>query len=73
MAYQCKRLDQSNSVCEYEVNMSTNEKVVTEKQNKALGSHNEIQKWTSSTPISLIKINLTQLNRCSFQLSVIRM
>ena len=26
-AYQCKGLDQSNIVCEYEVNMSTNEKV----------------------------------------------
>ena len=26
-------LDQSNIVCEYEVNMSTNEKVITEKQN----------------------------------------
>jgi len=26
---------------------------------KALGSHNEIQKLTSSTPISLNKINLT--------------
>jgi len=31
MAYQCKGLDQSNIVCEYEVNLSTNEKVVTEK------------------------------------------
>ena len=35
VAYQCKGLDQSNSVCvcEYKVNMSTNEKVITEKQN----------------------------------------
>ena len=33
MAYQCKGLDQSNIVCEYEVHLSTNEKVVTEKQN----------------------------------------
>jgi len=32
VAYQCKGLDQSNIVCEYEVNMSTNEKVITEKQ-----------------------------------------
>ena len=32
-AYQCKGLDQSNIVREYEVNMSTNEKVITEKQN----------------------------------------
>ena len=32
-AYQCKGLDQSNSVCAYKVNMSTNEKVITEKQN----------------------------------------
>jgi len=31
--YQCKSLNQSNSVCEYEVNLSTNEKVRTEKQN----------------------------------------
>jgi len=28
MAYQCKVLDQSNIVCEYEVNLSTNEKDV---------------------------------------------
>jgi len=33
VAYQCKGLNQSNSVCEYEVNMSTNEKVITDKQN----------------------------------------
>ena len=33
VAYQCKGLDQSNIVCEYEVNLSTNEKVITEKQN----------------------------------------
>jgi len=33
MAYQCKGLDQSNIVCEYEVNMSTNEMGVTEQQN----------------------------------------
>jgi len=32
-AYQCYGLDQSNSVCAYEVNLSTNEKVITEKQN----------------------------------------
>jgi len=30
MAYQCKGLDQSKIVCEYEVNLSTNEKVITE-------------------------------------------
>jgi len=30
--YQCKGLDQSNIVCEYEVNMSTIKKVITEKQ-----------------------------------------
>ena len=29
VTYQCIGLDQSNSVCEYEVNMSTNEKVIT--------------------------------------------
>ena len=33
VAYQCEGLDQSNIVCEYEVNLSTNEKVITEKQN----------------------------------------
>ena len=33
VAYQCKGLDQSNIVCEYEVNLSTNEKVITDKQN----------------------------------------
>ena len=33
VAYQCKGLDQSNTVCEYEVNLSTNEKVITDKQN----------------------------------------
>ena len=34
VAYQCKGLNQSNSVCEYKVNLSTNEKVITE--NKTL-------------------------------------
>ena len=33
MAYQCKGLYKSNIVCEYEVNLSTNEKVITENQN----------------------------------------
>ena len=33
VAYQCNGLDQRNIVCDYEVNLSTNEKVVTEKQN----------------------------------------
>jgi len=33
VAYRCKGIDQSNNVCEYEVNLSTNEKVITEKQN----------------------------------------
>ena len=33
VAYQCKGLDQNTIVCEYEVNLSTNEKVMTEKQN----------------------------------------
>ena len=32
VGYQCKGLDQSNIVCEYEVNLSTNEKVITEIQ-----------------------------------------
>ena len=30
MAYQSKGLDQSTIVCEYKVNRSTNEKVITE-------------------------------------------
>ena len=33
VAYQCRSLAQSNIACEYEVNLSTNEKVITEKQN----------------------------------------
>ena len=33
VVYQCKGLNQSNIVCEYEVNLSTNEKVITEKRN----------------------------------------
>ena len=33
VAYQCKGLDQSNTVCEYEVNPLTNDKVITETQN----------------------------------------
>ena len=33
VAYQCKGLNQSNIVCEYVVHLSTNEKVITEKQN----------------------------------------
>jgi len=33
VAYQCEGLNQSNIVCEHEVNLSTNEKVITEKQN----------------------------------------
>ena len=32
VAYQCKGLDQSNNVCEYEVNLSTNEKLITEEK-----------------------------------------
>ena len=40
---------------------------------KALGSHNEIQKLSSLTPISMNKINLTPLNRGSFPFTVIRM
>ena len=33
VAYQCKYLDQITIVREYEVNLSTNETVITEKQN----------------------------------------
>ena len=33
VAYQCKGLYPSNNVCEYIVNMSTNDNVITEKQN----------------------------------------
>ena len=32
VAYQCKCLDQSNIVCEYEVNTFTNDKVITKIQ-----------------------------------------
>jgi len=32
VTYQCKGYDLSNIVCEYEVNLSTNENVITEKQ-----------------------------------------
>ena len=31
--YQCKGINQSNIVCEYEVNPLTNDKVITEIQN----------------------------------------
>jgi len=33
VAYQCKGLNLSINVCEYEVDLYTNEKVITEKQN----------------------------------------
>ena len=33
VAYHFKGLGQSSIVCDYEVNLSTNEKVITEKQN----------------------------------------
>ena len=33
VTYQFKGLDQITIVCEYEVNLSTNEEVITEKQN----------------------------------------
>ena len=33
VAYQCKSLDQSNIVCEYEVNPLTSDKVIKEIQN----------------------------------------
>ena len=33
VAYWCKGVNQSNIVCEYEVNLSTNENVITEKHN----------------------------------------
>jgi len=33
VAYQCKSLDQSTNECEYEGNLSTNEKFITGKQN----------------------------------------
>ena len=46
VAYQCKGLDQSNIVCEYEVNLSTNEKVITEKK-KTLTQIVKEQCWIS--------------------------
>ena len=33
VAYQCKGLDISNIVCEYEVNLLSNDKVITEIKN----------------------------------------
>ena len=33
VAYQCKGLDHSNIVCEYEVNLTSIEEVITEKRN----------------------------------------
>jgi len=33
VVYQCKGFNQSNIVCEYEVNLSTTENVLSEKQN----------------------------------------
>ena len=45
VAYQCKGLDQSNIVFEYEVNLSTNEKVITE--NKTLTQIVKEQCWMS--------------------------
>ena len=33
VTYQCIGLDQSNSVCEYDANALTNDKVITEIQN----------------------------------------
>ena len=41
VAYQCKGLDQSNIVCEYEVNRLTNKKVIIEKQNFNTNCYNE--------------------------------
>jgi len=39
VAYQCKGLDQSNIVCEYEVNLSTIEKVIKKEQIFMLYEH----------------------------------
>ena len=33
VAYECKGLNKGTFVCEYAVNLSTNEKVITDKQN----------------------------------------
>ena len=45
VAYRCKGLNQSNIVCEYVVNLSTNEKVITE--NKTLTQIVKEQYWIS--------------------------
>ena len=45
VAYQCKGLNQSNIVCEFKVNLSTNEKVITE--NKTLTQIVKEQYWIS--------------------------
>ena len=52
VTYQCKGLDLSNIVCGYEVNLSTNEKVITE--NKTL---TQIVNNKDKSP-SLVKIKL---------------
>ena len=48
MAYQCKGLDQRNIVWEYEVNLSTYEKVINEKQSARSSEgqgHNDSCRW----------------------------
>ena len=55
VAYECKGLDQRNIVCEYEVNLSTNEKVITENQNINTKNHIEYQ--------GHLKVKVTVLKR----------
>ena len=43
VAYQCKGLDQSNIVCEYEVNLSTNEKVIAGKKTQLKTVKNNVK------------------------------
>ena len=45
VTYQCKGLDLSNIVCGYEVNLSTNEKVIT--KNKTFTQIVKEQRWIS--------------------------
>ena len=57
VAYQCKGLDLSNIVCEYEVNLSTNEKVITDKKSHLLLKNNvEYQ--------GHLKVKVTMLHVC---------
>ena len=56
VAYQCKGLDQSNIVCEYEVNMSTNEKVITEKQKFNTNFLKNIVEYQGHLKVTMLRV-----------------